>query len=731
MYEKNVTGLSSLATACALALTSTAYAQNAVDTGASVAPNDTLEEVVVSARMRDEDLRDVPISIVAIGADALAQRGATELKNLGDVVPNVIVGTGNSERRTNLVIRGISTEARSIGQETGVGVYLDGVYTGRAETYNQRLPDIAQVEFLRGPQGTIFGKNTIAGAISLTTIKPSDEIAGSFSIDGGNYGHAEAVGYLSGPLKEGVLFGKIAGYGLTEDGYATNAFDGSTVGKKLQDGVRVQLRATPSDRLEVNFSADVNRIDGEPYRAEVTTGAFGNVPGEYTIDEFYKSWEHIDYSGAALSVNYELAGGHSLTSITAFRKSQWENFTDETYNGFDHAWAQYEQSSDYGSQELRLSSPSGERLEYVVGLYYSYQKSDTHTPVFIGDGLADIFGIPHGWQSFDQRADVTTDGYAAFANATYHLADQWALTVGGRYTYEQKDLNFQQFDPNGLGFVPNIGPLTDDYSNGEFTPTASVMYALNPDWNLYATYSTGYKSGGFNVDTLSTVNNLGFDAEHVDNFEVGAKATLFDGRAQANLALFYMDYKDLQVTQYDPDTFSNFIGNAASATVSGVEFDLVVQATANLNLTLGLGVLDASFDKFIDQFEVDLKGNELPFAPKVSASLAAQYDWSIGSAGAFVRLEGAYRDQTYPDVQNDPRNLLESYTLLNARAGIQLGDGRWTIEAYARNLTDERYAVNRGTQLPLLSFLPPFAYDETTTAFGAPRMYGLKVTTRF
>ena len=136
---------------------------------AAVAATETLEEVVVSARMREEDLRDVPISIVAIDAEALAQRGATELRNLGDVVPNVIIGTGNSERRTNLVIRGISTEARSIGQETGVGVYLDGVYTGRAETYNQRLPDIAQVEFLRGPQGTIFGKNTIAGAISLTT----------------------------------------------------------------------------------------------------------------------------------------------------------------------------------------------------------------------------------------------------------------------------------------------------------------------------------------------------------------------------------------------------------------------------------------------------------------------------------------------------------------------------------------------------------------------------------
>jgi iron complex outermembrane receptor protein len=725
MYEKIMKGSGSLATACALVLGSAAHAE-----GDAVAV-ETLEEIVVSARMRDEDLRDVPISIVAISANDLAQRGATELRNLGDVVPNVIVGTGNQERRTNLVIRGISTEARSIGQETGVGVYLDGVYTGRAETYNQRLPDIAQVEFLRGPQGTIFGKNTIAGAISLTTLKPSDEVTGSLSLDGGNYGHAEAIGFLSGPLKEGLLFGKIAAYGLTEDGYAKNMFDGSRAGRKLQDGVRIQLRATPSDQLEVSLSADVNRIDGEPYRAEVTRGTFGNEPGPYTFDEAYKSWEHIDYSGAALTVNYLLDSGHSLTSITAFRKSKWDTLGDETWNGFKHAWAEYEQSSDYASQELRLASPSGEKLEYVVGLYYSNQKSDTHTPVFIGDGLADILGIPYGWKSFDQRADVTTDGYAAFANATYHFAERWAATLGGRYTYEQKDLNFQQFDPNGLGFVPGIGPLSDDYSGGEFTPTASLMYSLNSSWNFYATYSSGYKSGGFNVDVLSTANNISFDAERVDNFEVGAKAALFDGRAQANVAVFYMDYKDLQVTQYDAATFANYIGNAASASVTGIEFDLVAQPTPHLNITAGLGLLDASFDRFIDQYGVDLKGNDLPFAPSLSASLATQYSWPINSAiGAFVRLEGTYRDRTYPDVQNDPRNQLESYTLLNARAGLRLGDA-WTLEVYARNLTDELYSVNRTTQRPLLSFLPPFAYDETTTTFGAPRTYGVKLTTRF
>lgn len=716
----------------AIALTLVPAANSKADAAETNATTVVLEEVVVTARKRNEDIRDVPISIATMSGADLAQRGATDLKSLGDSIPNVIVGTGNQERRTNLVIRGISTEARSIGQETGVGVYLDGVYTGRAETYNQQLPDIAQVEFLRGPQGTIFGKNTIAGAISLTTLKPGDELAGSLSLDGGNYGRYEANGFISGPLKEGLLYGKIAGYGMTEDGYAKNVFDGRDVGKRNKDGFRGQLRLTPTDKLEINLSADINRSDGEPYRFEVTTGTFGNISGPYTIDEVYRTWEKIDYSGGAVTVDYTFDSRHVLTSITAFRQSKWDTHYDETWNGFDHAFAEYEQSSDYASQELRLVSPADGRLKYVAGLYYAYQKSGTHTPVFIGDGLADLFGIPHGWQSFDQRAEVETDGYALFANVTYDFSDRWSLTVGGRYTDEQKDLHFQQFDPNGLGFVPNLGPLTDSYSDGQFTPTVSAVFKLNPGVNLYATYSTGYKSGGFNVDTLSTTNNLSFDPEHVDNFEVGAKTAFLGGLMQANLALFYMDYKDLQVTQYDPASFANFIGNAASATVSGVEFELSAQPTGNFKLNLGFGLIDATFDKFIDQYGIDLKDNDLPFAPKLTASLSGQYTWSIGEAtGAFLWMEGAYRDSSHPDVQNDPRNELGSYTLLNARAGLKFSDGRWTVEAYGRNLTDELYAVSRTTQLPLLSFLPPFAYEETTTTFGAPRTYGLKFTARF
>ncbi len=186
--------------------------------------------------------------------------------------------------------------------------------------------------------------------------------------------------------------------------------------------------------------------------------------------------------------------------------------------------------------------------------------------------------------------------------------------------------------------MPNIGPLTDDYSNGEFTPTASLMYSLNPSWNLYATYSSGYKSGGFNVDVLSTADNISFDAERVDNFELGAKTVLFDGRAWANLAVFYMDYKDLQVTQYDPDTFSNYIGNAASASVSGIEFDLVAQPTAHLNISADWDCsMPASTGSSIST-SVDLKGNDLPFAElqRIAGSgiqLVDQFRCSVHSSG--------------------------------------------------------------------------------------------------
>src|SRR5262249_40334652 len=192
------------------------------------------------------------------------------------------------------------------------------------------------------------------------------------------------------------------------------------------------------------------------------------------------------------------------------------------------------------------------------------------------------------------------------------------LTVGGRYTWEKKHLNYQQFDPDGLGFVPNIGPLSPDYSQGAFTPTASVVYAITDKVNAYATYASGYKSGGFNVDTLSTADHIQFGPEHVKNYELGVKGEFLDGRLQTHLDIVPMDYNDLQVTQYDPGSFSNFIGNAAKARINGLEFDSRVRITPSWTVSIDIGLLDTKFDEFTDQYGNSLAGSRLTFAPKFS-----------------------------------------------------------------------------------------------------------------
>jgi iron complex outermembrane receptor protein len=707
----------------------------AAEAADAVAPSDALDEIVVTARKREENLRDVPLSVVTFSASELAARNADDLSSLGNSIPNVTIGTTSESKDQNIVIRGISTVTRSIGQETGVAVYLDGVYTGRVETYNQELADIDQVEVLRGPQGTIFGKNTTEGAINLTTIKPGDTTTGSATLDFGNFGLVQGSGFVSGPIKEGLLFGKIALYGATDNGYAVNVFNGAKVGDRNDGGGRFQLRATPSEALDITLSGDFTSHHNHPYTFEVTNGTYGNIPGPFTLDEAYPDTERTANGGFALNVEDQLAGGYTLTSISSWRESDWTDHSDETWNGQYLAYSDYTEHSDYASQELRIASPAKAQLEYVAGVYYSYQYSTTHTPVSIGDGLAAILGIPDGLESFDLRSNVKTDGYAAFANASYHLNSSWTFTAGGRYTWEKKHLDYQQFDPDSLGFVPDIGPLSRDYSQGAFTPTASIVYGVTDHVNLYATFASGYKSGGFNVDTLSTANHIEFGPEHVNNYELGVKGEFLNGRLQADLDVFHMDYDDLQVTQYDPASFSNYIGNAASAKINGLEFDAVARITSAWTVSGNIGLLDTKFDTFIDEYGNSLAGERLTFAPKFSGALATQYSVPVTTGvAAYVNGEYTYRSAVYSqynDVKTTPSDILGAYGLLNGSIGASFDQAKWKVELYARNLTNKLYEINKTTQLPLLSFLPQYDYEETTTTYGMPRTYGIAFKTHF
>jgi iron complex outermembrane receptor protein len=261
------------------------------------------------------------------------------------------------------------------------------------------------------------------------------------------------------------------------------------------------------------------------------------------------------------------------------------------------------------------------------------------------------------------------------------------------------------------------------------------VYSITDQVNLYATYASGYKSGGFNVDTLSTADHIQFGPETVKNYEIGTKGEFFNRRLQADFDVFHMDYDNLQVTQYDPASFSNFIGNAAKARINGLEFDALARLLPAWTVSLAIGLLDTKFDTFIDQYGNSLAGERLTFAPKFSGSLATQYSVPLTTdVSAYLNAEYNYRSSAfsqYNDIKFTPADLLGAYGVLNASLGVAFDGGHWKVEAYSKNLTNKLYEINRTTQLPLLSFLPPYNYEETTTTYGMPRTFGVALKARF
>ncbi|MFO1393370.1 MAG: TonB-dependent receptor [Steroidobacteraceae bacterium] len=693
-------------------------------TASEAAPQ--LEEIVVTAQKRAESLLDVPISIAAFSAEMLKDMGATDLKSIDGRIANVVFDTGDLSSIQRVSIRGITSLARTVGQETGFGVYVDGVFMGRAEAYNQMLPDIESVEVLRGPQGTIFGKNTIAGAMNLTTRRPTATLEGSVSVDVGNNDTQLASGYVSGPLVDGLAYGKISGSYGHSDGYATDVWNNSAQGSYDYYQGRAQLKMTPSERLALLLTGDYYARSYVPYISEITASAtgWGVIPGDYTTDDYIAVKNKVSdtrYWGVSLQADYGLPSDFELTSITAYRESGWgPNYQDNAGIGMDIFYTMYQNNSSYLSEELRLSSPIGEKYDYIVGAYYSDQSSDAYTPFILGTA----FPIPQlAGATFYTDPEVDTTTYAVFTHGNYHLNDRWTLVAGLRYTKEDKHADFYQ---QGIaGFIPSIGPLSENQNDSHWSPTAGIEYHMSGDSMGYFRVTEGYKSGGFNADNISSADNFQFGPESVWNYEIGLKTEFLDHRARINAAVFYMDYTDLQVTQFDSATSSNYIDNAASATSQGLELELFALPTTGLQIDAALGLLDATYDQFTDALGQNLSGNDLPLAPHVTATLGTQYTIPVGGTlDLQMRGEVNYRGDMEGDPENSPTSKLDAYTVVNLRLGL-LGP-KFDVTLWGMNVFDERYALTRLTAPKLV-----LGYVETRVQYAPPRTYGLSATYHF
>ncbi|GHF24916.1 TonB-dependent receptor [Kordiimonas sediminis] len=758
------------ASCAAIAATAAPIAVTAQDTTIG------LEEITVTAQKRSESLTDVPISIAAMSGEAMDKTGVRQMREIAEFVPNLTISSGN-DNNTAVRIRGVGALTRNIGFDTRVGMYVDGVYLGQSPSQNLDILDLERVEVARGPQGTLFGKNTVAGAINLITRKPDDEFALEVRGEYGNYDSYRVGAILNVPLQDN-LFARFSISDNHRDGIIKNITTGNYQNERDGTSMRGQIQYE-GEGFDVNIAGDALYSRRSAFGGEAVTDWSGTVypdphaPNSREIADNVDNFEKRNIWGLSGTVNAELGGDYALKSITAYRDAFVLRQQDTDHSPLDIMSVNYPDSYEQFSQELQLISPDDKPFKYVAGLYYYDQTGETSRLPTIGSDLSVLLNVlapplaPAGplfeGKGVGTYAIVDTKSWAAFVNGTYDITDRLTLGFGVRYTWEKKEVDFDLIgDTVNIGidfpaaqlFGVAVGPvidgktvasLEDSTTYTDLSPTVSLTYALNDDMNVYAKYSSAFKSGGFNVDFVSQTafdSGLEFDTETVDAFEFGLKGTTSDRRVRFNLAAFWMDFKDYQFNQF-VDLGNNLstitIRNAAKVRSKGIEAELTWLATEGLMLQGSVGIMDAKFRDFPgggsarnpNGIGADLSGNELPVAPSVSASLAAQYNHPIDGTDleAVFRADVTHSGSYYTSADNIkvarpgtniPYGFNDSYTLLNGRIGLESGEN-WSIYLWARNLLNKDYAFTDGTD-----FL-----GTITTTPGELRTYGLELSYKF
>jgi iron complex outermembrane recepter protein len=695
---------------------------------AEVASGRITDQITVTARKKEESIQDTPLAVSAITGAQLERAGIDSFDQVLNTIPNAGQSGGIAGTLQGLVsIRGISTLVRFVGLETGVGYYVDGVYTGRPENFNQDLIDIERIEVLRGPQGALFGKNTIAGAINIITQKPTDEFTGVAEAQYGNYNHVRVRGHVSGPLVPGKLSASLSAGYVNRDGYVKNI---SGVGPDLEAvdlaTFRGKLRFTPSDNTEFILSADGLIDRGEPVFFEVSDVSFINDPSEatpFTVNQDQPNFLNRDIWGMSLTSNIDTGSGE-WTTILGYRNSSFDAGLDDDKVPVRFFVDFFSSDVEFFSAETRYAASISDRIDYVVGAYYFNQKADNLSNFALGDFLT---GFPGVEPPIDLTSSVDSESYALFFNADIALSDRLSLEVGGRYVSEEKDAVHVQDDMTGIFGSTNFAITRRD---NDFAPTVSLSYAVADNAMTYLRFAQGFKSAGFNTDfVVAGASNLEVSPEFATSYEIGIKSDLADNNLRLNLAGFYTTYKDLQLSQIAGGGVS--LNNAAEADIYGIEAEFAALMGEYIDINGSIGYLHATYGDFTGcpvpgaaavPALANCAGNYLNLAPKWTAALGAQFTYPIGGFGDFVaRADWNFRSEVFFEPQNTVRLSGEGRNLLNVRAGVVVDN--WEVFGWAKNLTNETY-VNFADDRSAI-------FVNTTQAFGAPRTYGITVRLKF
>ncbi len=724
-----------------------------------------IEEITVTVEKRETSLQDTPAAVSAFQGDFLRDLQLREIQDVVLRAPSMAYSDAGGEGQ--VYIRGVGANLLGIGQDSSVAVHQDGVYLGRPHLTLSQFLDVERVEVLRGPQGTLYGRNATAGVINVISRKPTEEYEGYASAYYGNFDRIELETGVGGPISDRIGF-RLAGRWSDDDGYTDDLepAGGDTIDDKGMWAARGIVDFRPSDVFSAEFIAEYGEADrsnqsvrrrdrrhisqigdGEPDTigglppACATCPALPNPDFDETRNELptFQDW---DILGLTLTLEWQLADNLSLTSITGYR-----DFEDDFSFNTDGVEAfvtntQYHREAEQITQELRLAG-DGDRLKWLLGVFYMNEDKDEDL------GLPAVkFG-----GSFNIFATNETDAWAVFGQATYQLTDRLSVTAGLRYNDEDKDdcssSGFASGDFTGLrnpnAFVEPCSnpappaaprnPRNDSWD--DWTPKLGVDFRVNEELLLYASITKGFKSGGTN--SLAP-GSAPFDQEEIWSYEIGARSDWLDGRLRVNGAAFYYDYTDLQVSTFDAITGTTRIENAASAEVFGAELEVSALLFDALTWNAGFAWLDTEYDDFVTTFGqipngggpnvVDISGNELVNAPELKFVTDLRYDWQIGGNTLYLLGQLSWQDSVFHSQFNEVEVGQESFTLVDARVGYQFG--QWELAALVKNAFDEEYFQNsvRFTSLSNTTSDP----RQIGAALGYPgegRSYGVQLRYRF
>ena len=732
-----------------------------------------VEEVLVTAERRESNLQAVPIAMSSFAKEDLAAQQVANIGDLQALVPNLSVHVGDANNAV-VYIRGVGQVDSIAFFEPGVGIYLDDVYLGRAQGAFLDVVDVERIEVLRGPQGSLYGRNTVGGAIKYVSASPTEELSANVTVTAGNYGRQDFKASLSGPLMGDTVLGRVTVAKMGRDGYSDNSFDGDHDGDQDSEFFRGVLAFKPSENISVQLAADYSNSDPDrsrtpgketsitqlvvdPYTFATSFATFPADRDPFEVNADFNTVEETTTKGSDLNITWNVTEQLTFKSITSYRELEYGTEVDLDGTPLNTFGIFYFNDQEQVSQEFQLTY-QGDRLSAVGGVYYYEEEGDT----FDGGVFSNFLIASSGISSF------STESYAIFSQLDYEVTDRLTATLGFRYTEEEKDYQrlVEDFDLTalaGLTVDPNtfaisytnpdllsphsadlhvgggVGvarPLADpdaaDFDN--FSPKFGLKYQLNDDVQFYGTASTGFKSGGFN-GRLADGQLEPFGEETLTSLELGVKSQWFDDRLRFNSALFRNDYEDLQVSSFkcnaDCSSLLPVFDNAGEAVIQGLELELTFLLTQALTITANVGYLDAEYREFFAEADgatntvIDVSDErELVNSPEWDTYLGAAYELPLGDSGYLTFLaDVSYRSKTYLEVNSSEVLAQGSYSLVNAAIKYETNDGHWQVLLGGKNLTDEEYRTHAFD----VSAFPGVELGY----YNAPRTYSLSATYSF